>query len=106
LDLAILPDVPHRRREHDGDRAFGFGIVDHLAHVPTERVNDLMLFRNLIVDLLGLIAETLERSAGGACADRAAIVHAELDQHNVIAPHLSDQTIPNTFRDQSAAAAT
>ena len=41
LDLSILPNVPHGRRQQNRMRAFGPRLIDELPQVPTERVDHL-----------------------------------------------------------------
>ena len=106
LEPAVGPEVANGEREHDGCGTLGLGVRDHLAHIPAERVDDLVFFREQIVDFLRLLADPRERAAGaGRVVDGTAIVMAELNQHDVATFDVGQQLVPQTLGDERAAAA-
>ena len=79
---------------------------DVLAHVPAERVHDLVLFRDRVIDLLRLLADAGDRATGALrVVERPAVVVAELDHDEVTQLHLAEHFVPEALRLVCAAAA-
>src|SRR5207253_7591024 len=104
--MAIFPNVSHCQGENDRRRALYFRISDHLSHIPSVGVHNLVLLRKQIVDLLSLFAHTGKRAARARCVVNCpGVIMAELDQNKVASLHLAQDLVPKAFGYERSAAA-
>jgi hypothetical protein len=113
FDTSVFPEIALREREENRRRALRARVGDHVSQVVTEGVHGLVFAGDDIVDLRVLVADPRN---GAACAqrpartgrflvERAGIVVAELDDHEVAGLHVRQHLFPMSFRDEGAAAA-
>src|SRR5260370_1116367 len=106
FDPAVVPNVSHRQGHDKRRRALGFRISDHLPHVPSVAVHNLVLLCQQVVDLLSLLSDAGKRAAGSRCiVDCARVIMAKLNQDKIAPLHLAQNLIPKAFGDKSSAAA-
>ena len=84
----------------------GAGVGHVLAQVPTVGMDDLFLLGDGVVDLLGFVAGAADAAAGARrVVERAAVVVAHLDQHEVARLRGGEDLVPTTLGLEGAAAA-
>src|SRR5436190_12686527 len=104
--LPVIPDIADSQRQNDWSCTFRFCLCDHLAHVPAVGVNNLVLFGEQVVDFLCLFTRAWQRTTSPrSVINRAAVIMAKLDEHKIAPFHRREYLVPQTFRNESAAAA-
>jgi len=71
--------------------------VDELSHVPAIGVHYFVFAGEVIVDLLGFLANTVQTTARHIVVEREDIVMAELHQHQIAGLELRHDLVEQTF---------
>ena len=102
--MPVFPDVADGERKHNWCCAFGLDFGDVLAHIPAESVHHLLVSSGH-GEFLRLFAKARKRSARAVLIDRAAIVVAPLDEHEIAGLQVILNLVPQSFGLEGPAAA-
>src|ERR1700733_381228 len=104
-DLAILPRLPRNRRTDNRDSSLSLRIRDILPQIPPIRMHRLVNLQDRIIDLLGLVPDTMQRPPRSRrIIERPIVVMSPLKENHVSRLHESQRLRPLGLHDVRPAA--